>query len=121
MGYPCQRACSSRVPHMKRRDPHTLPTKTLRDGTGLDAAPADEASRELQVPVGPTGRTWIPHPAEPSAVRDQPYLNPWLRLTTAEARQALPLCSAMLKECLRGREWPVSRRLHRTINMKRWS
>ena len=49
MGYPCQRACSSRVPHMKRRDPHTLPTVTLRDGTGLGAAPAEEASREQQV------------------------------------------------------------------------
>jgi hypothetical protein len=23
--------------------------------------------RELQVPVGPAGRAWIPHPAEPSA------------------------------------------------------
>jgi hypothetical protein len=67
MGYPCRRACRSRVPRAKRREPRLLPTMPLRDGTGLGAAPAGEASRELQVPVGPAGRAWIPHPAEPSA------------------------------------------------------
>jgi hypothetical protein len=70
---------------------------------------------------GPCRPYLDPSPGGAQRRTRQPYLNPWLRLTAAEARQALPSCSAMLKGCLRGREWPVSRRLHRTINMKRWS
>jgi hypothetical protein len=62
MGYPCRRACRSRVPGAKWREPRILPTMPVRGGTGLGAAPAGGASRELQVPVGPTGCAWIPHP-----------------------------------------------------------
>src|SRR5215475_1554755 len=63
MGYPCRRACRSRLSGAKWREPRIVPTMPLRGGTGLDDAPAGGASRELQVPVGPAGCAWIPHPA----------------------------------------------------------
>jgi hypothetical protein len=84
MGYPCRRACRSRVPGAKRREPRLLPTMPLRGGTGLGAGPAGEASLELQVPVGP---------ATPEPLAEAHH---------TRARQALPSSSAMLEEYLRG-------------------
>jgi hypothetical protein len=83
MGYPCRRACRSRVPRAKRREPRLLPTMPLLDGTGLGAVPAGEASCEMRLPVGLAGRGWIPHPAGPVAVCDPAHQR--------HARHSLPV------------------------------